>query len=160
MESNPRAQGVLPITPETIEGYFTEYGWSFERLGQGIWRTGFRGESGAFTIYVRLTNTWLYLGIAPFVTKPKRECLMNVWEALLRINREMNLAKFAIDEDDDVTLMVELPMSSVSYTVFAEGLTALAYYADDVYSELSELTQNPKAQSQFMRGRSGKAMLA
>ena len=61
------------VTPETVEGYFGEYGWSFETLGPGLWRTGFRGENAFHTIYVRLTEGWLYMTISPFVPAPTLE---------------------------------------------------------------------------------------
>ncbi|HWG85198.1 MAG TPA: YbjN domain-containing protein, partial [Deinococcales bacterium] len=124
------------MSPEAVEAFFKEYGWSFETLGPGIWRTGFRGTSSFHTIYMRLTEDWLYMTISPFVEAPSdRECKRRTYEAMLHFNREMNLAKFVLDEDEDVTLTVELPLSALDYEVFAEGLTALAYYADDAFHE-------------------------
>jgi hypothetical protein len=151
------------VTPETVERYFGQYGWSFETLGNGVWRTGFKGDHSFFTIYLRLTDAWLYMTISPFVPAPTDpECRRRTYEAMLYFNREMNLAKFVLDEDDDVTLTVELPIAAVSYDVFAEGLTALAYYADDSYPDLLELSTDAQAISRFssLSGRTGKAIRA
>jgi Putative bacterial sensory transduction regulator len=151
------------ITPNTVEKYFGEYGWSFETLEDGIWRTGFKGENGFFTIYLRLTENWLYMSISPYVPQPEEErARVHTMEAMLHFNREMNLAKFVLDEDDDVTLTVELPVGALTYPIFAEGLTALAYYADDIYTDLLELAENPNAISRFrsLNGKTTKPMSA
>jgi hypothetical protein len=151
------------VSPETVEAYFGEYGWSFETLGPGVWRTGFRGTSSFHTIYMRLTEDWLYMTISPFVEAPTQvECKRRTYEAMLHFNREMNLAKFVLDEDEDVTLTVELPLTAMGYTVFAEGLTALAYYADDAYLEMNQLSRDPKMLSRFqtLGGGSAKTILA
>lgn len=151
------------VTPETVEEYFGEYGWSFETLGPGLWRTGFRGDHAFHTIFVRLTEGWLYMTISPFVTAPADDtCQRHTYEAMLQFNREMNLAKFVLDEDNDVTLTVELPIAAMNYTVFAEALTALAYYADDAYPELLDLTTDPRALSRFhgLGGRPARAITA
>ncbi len=154
---------VTELNAETVERYFGEYGWSFETIGDAIWRTGFKGENGFFTIYMRLTENWLYMTISPFVTQPTVErTRVHTMEAMLHFNREMNLAKFVLDEDEDVTLTVELPVNALSYEVFAEGLTALAYYADDIYPDMLELAENPNAVSRFrsLNGKTSKPMVA
>jgi hypothetical protein len=151
------------LTSEAVEHYFGKYGWSFETLGSGVWRTGFKGDHSFFTIYLRLTDNWFYMTISPFVPAPvDAECRRRTYEAMLYFNREMNLAKFVLDEDDDVTLTVELPVAAVNYDVFAEGLTALAYYADDSYPDVLELSRDPQAISRFssLSGRTGKAITA
>ena len=53
-----------------------------------------------------------------------------LYRHLLRLNREINLAKFAIDDDDDVVLTVELPTEEARYVSMKDALEALAYYAD------------------------------
>ena len=151
------------ITPETVEHYFGRYGWSFETLGPGVWRTGFRGDNSSFTIFLRLTENWLYMTISPFVSAPEiPECKRRTYEAMLHFNREMNLAKFVLDEDTDVTLTVELPIVALTFDVFSEGLTALAYYADDAHTEMTELVKDPKAVSRFesLSGRAARAITA
>ena len=154
---------VTEVKPQTVEKFFGEYGWSFETIGDGVWRTGFKGENGFFTIYMRLTDAWLYMTISPFVPAPELEkTRVHTMEAMLHFNREMNLAKFVLDEDEDVTLTVELPVSALRYEVFAEGLTALAYYADDIYLDMLELAEDVNAVSRFrsLSGKTSKPMVA
>jgi hypothetical protein len=143
-------EGSPQVSNETVEQYFGEYGWTFETLQDGVWRTGFRGENGFFTIFIRLTDAWLYMTISPFVPAPTDEiCKVQAFEAMLHFNRDMNLAKFVLDEDEDITLTVELPIAALLYPVFAEGLTALAYYADDVHDEMLEISTDRTAISRF-----------
>jgi hypothetical protein len=154
---------VTEVNAQTIERFFAKYQWSFETISDGVWRTGFKGESGFFTIYMRLTDTWLYMTISPFVPAPQLEkARIHTMEAMLNFNREMNLAKFVLDEDEDVTLTVELPISALRYEVFSEGLTALAYYADDIYPDMLELAQDANAVSRFrsLSGKTSKPMVA
>ncbi|MFN3267229.1 MAG: YbjN domain-containing protein [Deinococcales bacterium] len=151
------------VNAQTIERFFAKYQWSFETIADGVWRTGFKGENGFFTIYMRLTDAWLYMTISPFVPAPQLEkARIQTMEAMLNFNREMNLAKFVLDEDEDVTLTVELPLSALRYEVFSEGLTALAYYADDIYPDMLELAQDANAVSRFknLSGKTSKPMVA
>ncbi len=139
-----------PISESTIEQYFRDYGWSFESLSGGLWRTGFKGDNASFTVFLRLTDSWLYMTISPFVPKPESEASRHrVFEAMLHFNREMNLAKFVLDEDNDITLAVELPQIALAYPAFSEGLTALAYYADDIHPELLALARGDQLLSRF-----------
>lgn len=141
----------MSITPETIDGYFEQYGWTFSHEeGSSDWNTGFRGDVHSFRIFVRLTDNWVYFTIIPFIVGPKNpECKQRLYWHLLRLNRDVNMAKFALDEDDDVLLTVELPCESLDYSEFSDALGALCYYADDTYVEMLNIAQIPGASSRF-----------
>ena len=80
---------------------------------------------------------------------PKNEdCALQLYRHLLRLNREMNMAKFAIDDDADVVLTVELPTENLDESEFKDALDALSYYADRHYVEVLNLAQlDPRKQS-------------
>ena len=144
----------MAVTPETLEAFFGQYGWTFERTGEGDLgtdlRTGFRGDTGVFRIYVRLVENWVFFSIAPFVVAPRDpECERKLHRFLLRKNYEMNIAKFTVDEDGDVILTVELPTASLDYSEFADALGALAYYADDAFTQTFILAHVPQAHSLY-----------
>lgn len=123
---------------EEIPQFFQAYGWQFERSGEGLYRTGFVGDSGHYEIWVRVTDQWVYFTINPFVERPDgRSHGEEVLTLLLQANHEVNMAKFALDEDGDVLLAVELPCESFGYSHFADALTALSHYAD-LYRERFE----------------------
>jgi hypothetical protein len=140
----------MAITPETLEGYFEQYGWSYTREGENDFRTGFRGDVAAFRIAVRLAGNWVYFSISPFVIAPQDpECERKLYKRLLRLNHEINLAKFTVDRDGDVILTVELPSENLDYGEFSDALGALAYYADDNYALVFALAHMPEAHSLF-----------
>ncbi|MFZ9887294.1 MAG: YbjN domain-containing protein [Myxococcota bacterium] len=121
----------MQLDAEDIESFFRTYGWQFDRPGEGHFRTGFVGESGQYEIWVNLSEDWVYFAISPYVERPVVDGVAQVVHRLmLRANHDLNLAKFALDQDGDVVLMVELPREGFAYSHFADSLTALSHYAD------------------------------
>ena len=114
--------------------------WPFDRLDETTWRSGFRTDATQFRFFVRLTDNWIYLTIIPFVTLPDDDAsLLKLFRRLLELNREITLAKFAIDKND-VVLTVELPTESMQPSLFKDGLDALSFYANGHHKELVELS--------------------
>lgn len=119
------------MEPDDVPSFFETYGWQFERQGPGLYRTGFVGDTGHYDIWVRVGQHWVYFTINPYVERPEDEphgaCVQRL---LLEANHELNMAKFAVDDDGDVLLTVELPRIAFGYSHFADALTALSHYAD------------------------------
>ena len=138
------------IAPETIDSFFEQYGWTYERDGDDLWRTGFRGDVSGFRIFIKLTEHWAFFTIAPFVVAPKdKACTHRLNWHLLRLNRDINMAKFCLDADGDVVLTVELPTENLDYSEFSDALGALSHYADNYYLEILNLAQAPNASSRY-----------
>jgi len=119
------------FTAEDLGPFFESYGWKYERREPSIFRTGFVGETGPYDIWLKVTESWVYFAINPYVPKPNRGHGSGTLHTVLKANHELNLAKFAVDDDGDVLLSVEMPSEGFCYTHFADALTALAHYADD-----------------------------
>ena len=116
---------------EDVPGFFERYGWQYERQGPGLYRTGFLGDTGHYDIWVRVGQHWAYFTINPYVERPgERRHGGETLRLLLEANHELNMAKFAVDEEGDVLLTVELPREDLGYSHFADALTALSHYAD------------------------------
>lgn len=141
----------MSITPEVIDGYFDQFGWTYSRDGaSNDWTTGFRGDVANFRIFVKLTENWIYFTIIPFVAGPKDpECRKRLHWHLLRLNRDMNMGKLALDRDDDVVLTVELPCENLDYSEFSDAINAPCYYADDTYLATLNIAQTPGAPSRY-----------
>lgn len=141
----------MEVNAETIEAYFEQYSWGYERLDDTHFFTGFSSEvTDTFSIYVTLAPNWVYFAIAPFVKAPTdAECERNLYKHLLRLCHEINLAKFSVDSDGDVVLTVELPRADLDYSEFSDALSALSYYADIHYVAVQALTTDPSAISGF-----------
>lgn len=113
-----------------IERYFELYGWSFERLEEGTFRTGFQANQGAFAALVRVTEHWVVFTINPFLSPSGGGFGPATLKALAHANHALHMAKIGIDEDGDAFLTVELPSEGFTYSHFADALTAMAHFAD------------------------------
>jgi hypothetical protein len=132
---------------EELGSYFDTYGWKYERRDPGVYRTGFVGETGHYDIWLKVTDSWVYFAINPYVPRPDgRSHGSGTLVAMLRANHELNLAKFAVDDDGDVLLSVELPCEGFCYTHFADALTALAHYADDYRVRINDAVEADAAE--------------
>ena len=141
----------MSVTPETIQEYFEQYGWSYDHPEEDRFLTGFKSDViDSFSIYVTVTPNWIYFAIAPFVQAPQHpECERKLYRHLLRLCQEINLAKFSVDSDGDIVLAVELPLEDLNYSEFSDALGALSFYADETYSEIEALATDPTAVSSF-----------
>lgn len=138
----------IMLTAARVEEFLTKDGWPFERVDDNTWRSGFRGDVNSFRFFVRLTENWIFFTIVPFVVAPKNEsCALQLYRHLLRLNREVNMAKFAIDDDADVVLTVELPTENIDESEFKDALDALSYYADKHYLDVLNLAQQERSRS-------------
>lgn len=121
------------MTPaaDAIAAWFDSYGWKYVRQDPSVFRTAFTGDTGRYDIWLKVTDTWVYFSINPYVRKPDgRDHGESTLQLVLRANHEVNLAKFAVDDDGDVLLSVELPAEGFCYAHFCDALTALSHYAD------------------------------
>lgn len=121
----------MRIEADTIPSYFEVYGWQFERMEDDLFRTGFVGDTGHYEIWVRIAEPWVYFLIHPFLPAPDEgQHKTAVLRLLLEANHDINLAKFALDDEGHVVFSVELPSEDFDYSHFADALTALSHYAD------------------------------
>lgn len=121
----------MTTAADVIPAYFDSYGWNYVRQEASVYRTAFTGETGRYDIWLKVTDHWVYFSINPYVPKPEgQQHGEGTLQLVLRANHEVNLAKFAVDDDGDVLLSVELPAEGFCYTHFCDALTALAHYAD------------------------------
>lgn len=134
------------LVPE-IAGFFETYGWDFRLEGDGLFRTGFVGDVGHFDVWLRVTDDWVFFSIQPYLPmfddKPHG---VEVLQLLLHANHELSLAKFALDEDGDLVLAVELPAKGFRYSHFADALTALSHYADVFHARFQKAIEQDHLQ--------------
>lgn len=118
------------MEPADIERYFERYGWSYEKLDEATFRTGFRGQHGTFAALVRLTEHWVIFTINPYLRPPEGGFGIATLRTLALGNHAINMAKLGIDPDGDVFLTVELPSEGFHYSHFADAMTAVTHFAD------------------------------
>jgi hypothetical protein len=138
-----------------VESYFAQYGWKFSRNEEmGVWQTGFRGDVASFSISVRITEWWIYFLVNPFVVGPKnQDYRLRLYTHILRLNQDLNVAKFYLNSDYDVVLTVELPYGSaqaLQYGEFEDALNLMCHYCDEYYLEVLKLATEPNAPSRYL----------
>jgi len=141
----------MSITAETIASYLEQYGWSYERMDDTHFATGFRSQAGeSFSLYVTLALNWVFFAITPFVRAPRdARCERGLYRHLLRLCQRLNMAKFAVDTDGDIVLAVELSREHLDYSEFADALDALSVCADQAFTTVQALATDPTAVSPF-----------
>jgi hypothetical protein len=130
------------LTPEQIDAFFEQYGWSYERAEEAehVWHTDFGDERLDFHIYVQLSDDWVLFTVYPFTVRPEGDAARaRVAERLATLNNEITLAKTGIDEDGDTFLTVELPTEDFTFTHFRAALDALVEAAPPAHLELTLL---------------------
>jgi hypothetical protein len=85
-------------------------------------------DAGLPSFYVQCTENWVLLSILP-LTEPGRFQRGELARRLLTFNREMRLAKFALDKAGAVVLCAELPTESLDYSEIAEAVDRMIEYA-------------------------------
>jgi hypothetical protein len=130
----------MPLTDEALEAVLAADDWPFERAGDSTWFSAFQRSSGPgdpITFFLRLTDDWLFLTVAPFAVLPDDHANESaVLRRLLELNRSINLAKFAL-ERRDIVLTVELPTEDLTSRQIKDGLDALSYFALMHHAEIT-----------------------
>jgi hypothetical protein len=110
---------VTVIAADEIPAILTELGWQPKRQGDRTWRCTVPTAVGELSVVVRHAGTWLYFAVMPFLDPEA----VRPWGAgiypprflgrILAVNNNLVLVKFALDEDGDLSLRVELPTESL-----------------------------------------------
>ncbi len=125
------------MTPDDICAWFEREGLALERLRDNLSRTRVRAGERAFPLVVHFDERWVGLAIVPLVRlPPDPDDAERLMVRLLGLNREMNLAKFSVDDDGDVVLSVDWLLAALAPTQLRDALDALAFYADRHHAEI------------------------
>jgi hypothetical protein len=129
---------------EKIEGFFEQHGMPFTRAeGDTLWyaEIAVGEEPREFFVFLDEGEGWVYFTVNPFVPTPDPARLDDLCRHLARLNYDVTLAKFVVDEEDDVALTVELPWEGFTYAHFAAAVRALARAANQNYDEILRITE-------------------
>ena len=136
----------MPTTPEQIDEYFHKLDWPFSKREPTLWDSGYVGTHYRVRFVVRLTDRWCYVN-ALLPVKVQPDCRANLYEHALRLNYSMNGAKLYLDNDDDLTLAMEIPAADISVDEFESALYGVCTNADRQFIELIRLATDPTAVS-------------
>ncbi len=123
-----------------IPEFFERYEWSCKEIEPGIWRASFADEKDEeYDLYVAQTEEWLHFAVSPLTPRPIDENKHLLHENLLRINQSLRLVRLAIDDEDDVALLADLPVHNLHFSHFAAALDALTSYTRQLGGELGRI---------------------
>lgn len=111
-------------------------GWPTDVLSDATMRTRFRCGDRIFPVFVHLEEAYATFAVIPFARLPTDERGGLLAERLLVLNREMNLAKFSLDEDGDVILSVEYPLADLDPSEVRDAIDVLSFYAGKYNAEV------------------------
>lgn len=124
-------------TSERLESFLVDYGWAFRREGDGLWKTGFRGEEQIFPMSIILTDNFVSFVVQPFVELAiDWESWPEISRLLLELNARATMAKFAISREGRIELSIEVLNASFDFESFTLTMGLLGYYADAYYDEI------------------------
>jgi hypothetical protein len=86
---------------------------------------------------------WVHFAVSPFIARPEPACRPRLYEALVRLNQQMHLAHFAVDDDGDVNLLAEMLRRGFAFHHFAAALDALVGYTGALAADLARVATDP-----------------
>jgi hypothetical protein len=125
---------------DEIRACLTADGWPVDVLSGSTIQSRFRGKSRIFPMLVHVDGTFVSFAVLPYAHAPDdAEDADALLRQLLRYNRQMNLAKFSIDEDDDIVLSVEYRLADLDPSEVRDALDVVSFYADKYHDEVGKL---------------------
>ncbi|EYF04416.1 T3SS (YopN, CesT) and YbjN peptide-binding chaperone 1 [Chondromyces apiculatus] len=125
---------------EDIKACLEQEGWPVEALSAVTLRSGFEGATKKFHLYAHVSPPFVTFAVLPFGRLPDDSYAADdVARRLLRLNRELNMAKFSSDEDGDILLSVEYRLENLDPSEVRDAVDVLSFYADRYYAEVQRL---------------------
>jgi len=129
------------MTFDEVRACLERGGWPVELVSAATMRSRFRGNARVFHVYVHIEDEFLVFAVIPYARMPEDEAVADALVArLLRLNREMNMAKFSIDEDTDIVLSVEHRIEDLDPSEVRDAVDQLSFYADKFATEIDAVT--------------------
>jgi hypothetical protein len=115
-------------------------GWPIEEVSEATLRSRFRGGERIFPVFIHQEGNYVSFSVIPFFRLPENEGAADaVVERLLHVNREMNMAKFSVDEDGDVVLSVDYRVEDLDPSEVRDAVDVLSFYAEKYRAEVQDL---------------------
>src|SRR4051812_12386708 len=125
---------------EEVRACLEKDGWPIEVLSPATLRTRFRGGDRVFPVFIHQEPEHVVFAVIPFVHLPDDDGARDALaERLLEHNREMNMAKFSVDEDGDVVLSVEHRAEDLDPSEVRDAVDVLSFYAEKYRAEVQRL---------------------
>jgi Putative bacterial sensory transduction regulator len=128
------------MTLDDVRSCLEKDGWPVDVVSEVTMRSRFRSGDRIFPVFVHLEPEYATFAVIPFARLPTDESGDVLADRLLVLNREMNLAKFSVDEDGDVILSVEYPLADLDPSEVRDAIDVLSFYAEKYRAEVQTAT--------------------
>lgn len=117
-------------------------GWPVEVLSATTLQSRFRGKARIFPMLIHVDEAFVSFAVLPYAHAPEDpDDAEDLLKQLLRFNRQMNMAKFSVDEDDDVVLSVEYRLADLDPSEVRDAVDVVSFYADKYHAEVGQLAR-------------------
>jgi hypothetical protein len=139
------------ITRQTLEKYLASLDLQYSRFNEkDSWLILLDIAANQFYMTIELHEDWFALTVNPLVEDPEPASIARLSYHICRLNRDVVMAKFFIDDEADVGLVVELPRKAVDETVLKTTIQMISQYIEKEYEELVQLSQDLEAPSKYL----------
>ena len=127
------------VTPQRLEDFFKENNFSYKSIFENIWKIDFGTKEIPFPLFLRLTSDWITLAILEYtyISESDSTETERIQERLLTLNEEIAMAKFVLDQDNSVSLVLDLPIENLRLDKIKESINLLLYYGKKYWDEFS-----------------------
>lgn len=128
------------LMPLNLTDYFDRHDWTVSEPEPGLWHTRFSTEwDEDFDLYATVAEDWVHFAISPFLPRAADDAAPRLHATLLQLNQGLRLARFAIDAEGDVTLVLDLPRPGFGDAAFALALEVLTAVAEELGRPLARM---------------------
>jgi hypothetical protein len=125
---------------DEIRSVLETQGWPVERLSASTIRSCFRSKDRIFPLFVHVEHLFVTFAVIPYARLPEGTAPADLMMTqLLRLNREMNLAKYSVDDDGDVILSVEYRIEHLDPSEIRDAVDVLSFYADKHHEDVNRM---------------------
>jgi len=129
------------MTLDEIRAVLEAQGWPVERLSDTTLRSRFRSKDRIFPLFVHLEPLFVTFAVIPFARLPEDpDTADELMTQLLRLNREINLAKYSVDDDGDIILSAEYRIEHLDPSEIRDAVDVLSFYADKHHEDVMKLS--------------------
>jgi hypothetical protein len=122
-------------------------GWALKEQApkNNTWHLVYRAPRRDFDTYLTWNEDWVSFQASisrdPLVPI-RKECKAALFEYLLRLNEEIYLARFGVDENGRVLLIVDLSSQNCNLADFKRGIEAISAYSHRYHLEIQNVLED------------------
>src|ERR1700753_319675 len=126
------------MTFDEVRACLETSGFPVEDATDTPMKSAFRGKSRVFHVFIHFDREFVTFAVIPYARLPEDELAADALVTrLLRLNREMNMAEFSIDEESDIVLAVEHRIQDLDPSEVRDAVDQLSFYADKFANEIA-----------------------